>query len=349
MAKLNAKDTLAATERMMSDLKKKIYKPIYLLMGEEPYFIDLVSDYMANNILTPEERGFNQLMLYGKDVTVPQVIDTARRYPMMSSQQVIIVREAQQLKDFESLEVYAKNPLASTILVLCFMNKTVDKRKSLYKSVEKTGGILETAQFREDETVAWIQNYLKGKNCSIMPDAAQILFDHLGADLSRIAHELDKLFTILPEGSNKITAEHIEKNIGISRNYNIYELNKALNKRNTEKAMLIVDYFRKNPPKPNENPFVAIFGNFIKLLKLHLLQRSNPNIDNSTLATGIGVIPFFVHEYKMAAHNYYSLGKVAEIIHLIREYDVRSKGWCNGAADSGDLLRELVVRIVNNN
>ena len=350
MAKLNAKDTLAATERMMSDLKKKIYKPIYLLMGEEPYFIDLVSDYMANNILTPEERGFNQLMLYGsKDVTVSQVIDTARRYPMMCSQQVIIVREAQQLEDYEDLEVYAKNPLASTILVLCFMNKTVDKRKSLYKSVEKIGGILETAQFREDETVVWIKNYLKDKDSDITPDAAQILFDHLGADLSRIAHELNKLFTLLPEGNKKITAGHIEKNIGISREYNVFELNKALNTRNTAKAMLIVEHFRKNP---NEYPFVVtsstIFGNFIKLLKLHLLQRSNPNIDNATLAAGIGVIPFFVHEYKIAANSYYSLGKVAEVIHLIRAYDVRSKGWYNGDADGGDLLRELVVRILNN-
>ncbi len=347
MAKIYAKDTIAATERILSDLKKKIYRPVYLLMGEEPYFVDVVSDYIANNILTPEERGFNQLMLYGKDVNVTQVIETARRYPMMSNQQVIIVREAQQLKDFESLEVYTKNPLGSTILVLCFMNKSVDKRKALYKTVSKSGEILETAQFYESEVVPWIKNYLKGKNCDITPEAAQILFEHLGADLSRIANELDKLFTLLPEGNKKITTEHIEKNIGISREYNVFELNKALNTRNTEKAMLIVEHFRKNP---NEYPMVmtlsTLFGHFLKLLKLHLIQRNQPAISDSQLAMSIGITPYFIGEYKAAARNY-SSGKTAEIIHLIREYDMRSKGWCNGAADHGELLRELVIRITN--
>ena len=345
--KLYAKDTIAATERILSDLTKKIYKPVYLLMGEEPYYIDLVSDYMANNILTPEERGFNQLVLYGKDVHVPQVIDTARRYPMMSNQQVIIVREAQQLKDFENLEVYTKNPLASTILVLCFMHKIVDKRKALYKSVEKIGEILETVQFYENEAVLWIKNYLKEKDSDITPDAAQILFDHLGADLSRIANELDKLFTLLPQDNKKITAEHIEKNIGINRNYNVFELNNALNTRNTEKAMLIVDHFRKNPKEYDMSWVLStLFGHFLKLLKLHLIQRSQPAIDDYRLSSEIGVSSYFIRDYKTAARNYPS-GKTAEIIHLIREYDMRSKGWGNGAADHGELLRELIIRITN--
>jgi DNA polymerase-3 subunit delta len=317
-------------------------------MGEEPYFVDLISNYMANHILTPEERGFNQLVLYGKDVTVTQVVETARRYPMMSGQQVLIVREAQQLKDFESLEVYTKQPLVSTILVLCFMYKSVDKRKGLYKSVDKNGEILETVAFYENEVVAWIKNYLKAKDCNITPDAAQILFEHLGADLSRIANELDKLFTVLPEGSKQITAEHIEKNIGISREYNVFELNKALNTRNTEKAMLIVEHFRKNP---NEYPMVVtlstLFGHFLKLLKLHLIQRNQSNIDDYKLASGIGVNPFFIKDYKTAARNY-PLGRTAEIIRLIREYDMRSKGWNNGAADHGELLRELIIRVVGN-
>ncbi|MCL2133098.1 MAG: DNA polymerase III subunit delta, partial [Bacteroidales bacterium] len=280
-------------------------------------------------------------------ITVAQVIDTARRYPMMSSQQVIIVREAQQLKNFEDLEVYTKNPLTSTILVLCFMHKSVDKRKALYKSVEKTGAILETVQFYENEAVAWIKNYLNEKSCDIRPDAAQILFEHLGADLGKIVNELDKLFTLLPEGNKKITTEHIEKNIGISREYNVFELNNAINMRNTAKAMLIVEHFRKNP---NEYPMVmtlsTLFGNFVKLLKLHLLQRSNTAIDNYTLASGMGIAPFFLSDYKTAGRNY-PPGKTAEIIRLIREYDMRSKGWYNGAADHGDLLRELVIRIVS--
>jgi len=348
MAKIKAKDTIAATERILSDLKKKIYKPVYLLMGEEPYFVDIISDYIANNVLTPDERGFNQLVLYGKDLSVAQVIDTARRYPMMSNRQVIIVREAQQLKNFEELEVYTKNPLASTMLVLCFMHKSVDKRRGLYKSTEKGGEVLETAQFYDNETVSWITRYLKEKNCDIMPDAAQILYDHLGADLSRIAHELDKLFTVLPEGSKKITSEHIEKNIGISREYNVFELGKALNTRNAAKVMRIVEHFRKNP---NEYPMVltisALFGHFLKILKLHLIQRNQPAIDDYKLASEIGVSPFFISEYRTAMRNY-PLGKTAEVIRLIREYDMRSKGWYNGAADHGELLRELAVKIMVN-
>ena len=348
MAKRYAKDTIADTERIISDLKKEIYKPVYLLMGEEPYFVDLISNYITNNVLAPEERGFNQLVLYGKDVTIAQVIDTARRYPMMSKQQVIIVREAQQLKNFEELEVYTKNPLGSTILVLCFMYKSVDKRRGLYKSAEKTGEVLETVQFYENETVSWIKNYLKEKSSDITPDAAQILYDHLGADLSRIANELDKLFTLLPENNKKITIEHIEKNIGISREYNVFELNNALNIRNTEKAMRIVDHFRKNPSEyPMAMTISTLFGHFLKLLKLHLIQRNQPAIDDYKLAAGIGVNPFFIKDYKTAARNY-SPGKTAEIIRLIREYDMRSKGWGNGAADHGELLRELVIKIMIN-
>ncbi len=348
MAKLRAKDTIAATERILSDLKKKIYKPVYLLMGEEPYFIDKVSDYMANNILTPEERGFNQLVLYGKDVTVGQVIDTARRYPMMSNRQVVIIREAQQLKNFEELEVYVKNPLASTILVLCLKGKTADKRKALYKGSEKNGEVLESVQLYDNEVADWVKNYLKEKACTIDPVAAAILVDHLGADLLRIANELDKLFTLLPEGNKHITSEHIEKNIGISREYNVFELNKAITQRDAVKALRIVDHFAKDP---NDNPLVMIlstlFGHFIKILKLHLLKRKNNGFVNpNELAATLGVHSFFLNEYETAARNY-PAGKTVDVIHLIREFDMRSKGWGNGAATHGELLRELVIRIVN--
>ncbi len=347
MAKARAKDTIASTERILSDLKKKIYKPVYLLMGEEPYFIDRISDYIANHVLTPDERGFNQLVLYGKDTNVGQVIDTARRYPMMTNQQVVIVREAQQLKNFEELEAYAKKPLASTILVLCLKGKSADKRRGLYKSVEKSGEVLESSLLYENEVADWVKNYLREKACSITPDAAQILVDHLGSDLSRIANELDKLFTLLPENNKQITAEHIEKNIGISREYNVFELNKALTVRDTVKALRIADHFAKDP---NDNPMVMIlstlFGHFVKILKLHLLRRKQPNSSPGEQASVLGINPFFLREYETAARNY-PPAKTTEVIHLIREYDMRCKGWGNGAASHGELLRELVVRIVN--
>ncbi len=348
MAKLRAKDTQAAAVRILSDLKKKIYKPVYLLMGDEPYFIDLVSDYMANHILTPEERGFNQLVLYGKDTNAGQIIETARRYPMMSNQQVVIVREAQQLKNFEELEVYVKNPLASTILVLCLKGKTADKRKGLYKAVEKHGEVLETVQFYDNEVAEWVKNYLKEKGSSIDAVAAAVLVDHLGADLSRIANELDKLFTLLPENNKHITAEHIERNIGISREYNVFELNNAISKRDAVKALRIVDHFAKDP---NDNPLVMIlstmFGHFSKILKYHLISRKyQGSAPPNELASALGVHPFFLKDYE-AATRHYPAGKTVQVISLIREFDMRSKGWGNGAATHGELLRELVIRIVN--
>jgi DNA polymerase-3 subunit delta len=349
MAKIRSKDTIAATGRILSDLKKKIYKPVYLLMGEEPFFIDRVCYYMNDNILTEEERSFNQLVLYGKDVSAAQVTDTARRYPMMSNQQVIIVREAQQMRDIELLETYAKNPMPSTILVLCYKGKSIDKRKGLYKAISKTGEVLETVQLYDNEVSAWVSDYLKEKKCTIDAPAIAILVEYLGNDLSKIANELDKLFTLLPENSKHITRTHIEDNIGISREYNVFELNKAITKRDTQKAFRIVQHFAKNP---NDNPIVmtlsALFTHFIKILKLHLLKRkyATGNPPANEVASILGVHSFFVGEYEEAARNY-PPSKTIDVIHLLREYDMRSKGRNNGAAGHGELLRELMIRILN--
>jgi DNA polymerase-3 subunit delta len=348
MAQSRLKDITAKTGRILSDLQKKIYKPVYLLMGEEPYFIDKISDYMASHILTEEERSFNQLILYGKDVNAVQLIETARRFPMMSAQQVIIVREAQQMKDIDTLEVYAKAPMPSTILVICYKGKSVDKRRGFYKTVAKTGEVLETAQLYDNEVPAWIAAHLKEKKGTIDATAGAILVEYLGNDLSKIANELDKLFTLLPENNKQITREHIEKNIGISRDYNVYELNKALSQRNSQKAFRIVQHFSKNP---NDNPIVltlgTLFTHFQKILKLHLLKRNyrGANPPANETAALLGINPYFVKDYEEAARNY-SSAKTAEIISLLREYDMRSKGRNNGAADHGELLRELVVKIL---
>jgi DNA polymerase-3 subunit delta len=349
MAKIRAKDVISDTARILGDLQKKIYKPVYLLMGEEPYFIDKISDYMATHILTEEERSFNQLVLYGKDINVVQLIETARRFPMMSTQQLIIVREAQQIKDIEQLEMYVKAPMQATILVLCYKGKSVDKRRGLYKTAVKTGEVLETAQFYDNEVPAWVATYLKEKQCTIEPVAGAILVEYLGNNLSKIAGELDKLFTLLPEKNKNITRAHIEENIGISKEYNVFELNKALGQRNSQKAFRIAQHFAKNP---NDNPLVvtlsALFTHFTKILKLQLLKRKyqGANPPSNEAATLLGVHPFFMGEYEEAARNY-PLAKTVEVISLLRDYDMRSKGRNNGSADHGELLRELVIRILN--
>jgi DNA polymerase-3 subunit delta len=348
MAKIGLKTIAAETRRILSDVQKKIYKPVYLLMGEEPYFIDLVSDYMASHILSEEARSFNQLILYGKDISATQLIETARRFPMMSAQQVIIVREAQQMKNIDMLEVYAKAPMPSTILVICHKGKAVDKRKGFYKTVVKTGEVLETAQLYDNEVAAWVAELLKKKHATIDVAAGAILVEYLGADLSKIAHELDKLLTLLPENNKHITREHIEKNIGISREYNVFELNKAITQRNSQKAFRIVQHFAKNP---NDNPVVltlgTLFTHFLKTLKFHFLKRKyqGANPPPGETAAVLGVNPYFVRDYEESARNY-PTAKTVEIISLLREYDMRSKGRNNGAADHGELLRELVAKIL---
>jgi DNA polymerase-3 subunit delta len=267
---------------------------------------------------------------------------------MMSAQQVIIVREAQQMKDIDMLEIYAKAPMPSTILVICYKGKSVDKRKGFYKTVAKTGEVLETAQLYDNEVAAWVATHLKEKQGTIDVEAGAILVEYLGNDLTKIVNELDKLFTLLPENDKHITRAHIEKNIGISRDYNVFELNKAISQRNIQKAFRIVQHFAKNP---NDNPIVltlgALFTHFLKILKLHLLKRKYQGATPppGETAAALGVIPYFVRDYEEAARNY-PAAKTAAIISLLREYDMRSKGRNNGAADHGELLRELVAKIL---
>ncbi|MDR1406062.1 MAG: DNA polymerase III subunit delta [Prevotellaceae bacterium] len=348
MAKIKFRDTEANYERIVADLKNQKYRPVYLLMGEEAYYIDKISNYIARHVLDEAERSFNQLVLYGKDITVPQLIDTARRFPMMASRQVVIVREAQQLKKIEQLEAYLKQPPATTLLVLCHKGKTVDKRTSFYKMIAKNGEVLETALLYDSELVAWITGYLKEKNCAIDPAASAILSACLGADLSKITNELDKLFTLLPEGNKRITAEHIEKNIGISKDYNTFELNSAVSRRDILTASRIVQHFAHSP---GDYPMVVtvstLFMEFSRILKLHFLKRRHGNaVPQGDAAQQLGIHPFFVRDYERAAANY-PMGKALQVISLLREYDMRSKGFNNGAATHGDLLRELVFKIMH--
>lgn len=329
-------------EEIIGNLKKKIYHPIYFLMGDETYFIDKISDYISDNVLTDAEKGFNQTILYGKDTEAHNIIANARRFPMMSNYQVIVVREAQNIKKIEDLEAYAKNPLNSTILVLNYKYKTIDKRKTFAKLIDQKGVLFEAKKIYDNQLPAWIISYLKNQNYTIAPQAAAMISEYLGADLSKVTNELDKLIISVPAGT-QITPDHVEKNIGISKEFNVYELQNALGERNLLKANQIINYFGANPSaNPIPVTISGLFSYFSKILNYHFLEDKSQN----NVASVLQVHPFFVKTYISAAKNY-NIKKLVEIISILREYDMKSKGWGNVSASPADLQREMIYRILH--
>jgi len=329
-------------EEIISNLQKKIYHPIYFLMGEETYFIDKISDYIADNVLTEAEKGFNQTVLYGKDTEPHTIIANARRFPMMSNYQVIIVREAQNIKKIEDLEPYAKNPLNSTILVINYKYKTLDKRKTFPKLIDQKGVLFESKKIYDNQLPTWISGYLKSQQYTIAPQAAAMISEYLGADLGKVANELDKLIISLPVGT-QITPDHIERNIGISKEFNVYELQNALGERDLLKANRIINYFGANPSS-NPMPVVisSLFSYFSKILNYHFLEDKSQN----NVASVLQVHPFFVKTYVAAAKNY-NIKKLVEIVSILREYDMKSKGFGNISTSPADLQREMIYRILH--
>ncbi len=329
--------------KIVNDIKSGNIKPIYFLMGEEPYYIDKLSDYIEKNVLSEEEKGFNQTVLYGRDVTIEEIISTSKRYPMMADRQVVIVKEAQDLiKTIDKLESYAENPMLSTVLVMCYKYKTLDKRKKVTKYLAKSGVVYESKKLYENQVGDWIKRVLSGKNYSIEPKASAMLVEFLGTDLSKINNELEKLQIILPKGTI-ISANHVEENIGFSKDFNVFELRKAIGERNVLKAYQIAQYFSENP---KDNPMVVtttlVFGFFIQLLKYHGLKDRNPK----NVAAVLGVNPFFLKDYDLALRNY-PMKKVSAIIATLRAIDVKSKGVGAHALPQHDLLKEMLVSIFN--
>ncbi len=329
---------------ILSDIRNKKLKPIYLLHGEEPYFIDLISDAIENNVLEDAQKGFDQTILYGKDADIVTMVNAARRYPMLSDYQVIIVKEAQDLKwkqGEELLQQYVEHVTPTTILVLNYKYGKFDKRKKLYKLIEKVGEVVESSKLYEDKIGAWINGYVKGKGWDIHPQAAAMMAEYLGTDLSKVSNELDKLMLNVPK-TQEIGAMDIERNIGISKDFNVFELNTALAKRNALKAYQIVDYFAANP---KNNPLVVVLGAmggyFTKILKYHYLT------DKSSAAKELGIHPFFLKEYELAARNY-NRRKTFDIINCLKNADLCSKGMNVGSNTSTeDVLREMVFKILN--
>ncbi|MBN8643397.1 MAG: DNA polymerase III subunit delta [Flavobacteriales bacterium] len=329
--------------KIINDIKAGNIKPIYFFMGDEPYYIDKLTEYIENNILSEDEKGFNQMVIYGRDTTIDDVISNAKRYPMMADRQVVVVREAQELsKSIDKLESYVENPQTTTVLVFAYKYKTLDKRKKLPKLIEKSGVLFESKKMYDNQVGTWITRVLQGRGLTIEPKANAMLVEFLGNDLSRISNELDKLQIILPKGST-ITAKDIEVNIGFSKDFNVFELQNALGSKNQVKAYQIAQYFADNP---KDNPMVVttslIFSFFVKLLKYHGLKDKNPK----NVASVLGVSPFFLKDYDVALRNY-PMKKVSSIVATLRDVDNKSKGIGANSLSTHDLLKEMLVKIFN--
>lgn len=330
-------------DTIMSDLKARRFKPIYILMGEEPYYIDKISDYIENNVMPPEERDFNQTVVYGVDTSAAQVVDMARRFPMMSEYQVVIVKEAQNIKNWDRLDNYLEKPLNTTILVLCYKHGTMDARKKYMTKAAAVGVVFKSEKLRENAVPAFIDDYVKSCKATIDPKAKAMIADFIGADLSRITSEIDKVLVSMPDADRKVTPEVVEKKIGISKDYNMFELRDALINKDVLKANRIVKYLDSNPKSASLYAFLpGLFSFFQNLMVAHYSDRTDRGV---MLALGFKS-EWAVKDY-MKALRVFSAGKTMKIIQQIRETDAKSKGIDNPNTSPGDLLKQLVYFILH--
>lgn len=331
-------------EQILADIKKRVYYPIYFLMGEEPFFIDTISNELENTILDEAERSFNQVVLYGSDVSVNDIMSQARAFPMMSDYLVVIVKEAQNVDNIDSLADYIEKLPPTTILVINYKYKKLDKRRALAKYIDKKGVLFESKKLYDNNIPEWITKYLSAKKYNITPKATQMIADFLGNDLHRVRNELEKLMVALPP-SKRIDDADVEYNIGISKDFNVFELQKAIGSKDLPKANRIINYFGDNP---KENPIFMVisvlYGYYTKLLKLHFSKDKN----KSTVATMLGVNPFFVNDYFEAVRNY-SWTDCMNCIEVLREFDLKSKGY-NSTSDISqkELYREMLFKLMKN-
>ena len=331
-------------EQILADIKKRVYYPIYFLMGEEPFFIDTISNELENTILDEAERSFNQVVLYGSDVSVNDIMSQARAFPMMSDYLVVIVKEAQNVDNIDSLADYIEKVPPTTILVINYKYKKLDKRRALAKYIDKKGVLFESKKLYDNNIPEWITKYLAAKKYNITPKATQMIADFLGNDLHRVRNELEKLMVALPP-SKRIDDADVEYNIGISKDFNVFELQKAIGSKDLPKANRIINYFGDNP---KENPIFMVisvlYGYYTKLLKLHFSKDKN----KSTVATMLGVNLFFVNDYFEAVRNY-SWTDCMNCIEVLREFDLKSKGY-NSTSDISqkELYREMLFKLMKN-
>lgn len=338
---------------LVKDLKNRKFKPVYLLHGEESYYIDQISDYIEQNVLSDAEKSFNQSIFYGKDSDIMSILNAAKRYPMMSEYQVVLVKEAQELKwgkdgeddkkSADPLLGYFENPLQSTILVFCFRNGKFDKRKKTYKAIEKKGIIFESASLNDNKVSAWIESFVRTKGYKIQPQASALMAEYLGNDLSKVANELEKLMLNVKVGQ-EINTDDVQNNIGISKEYNVFELQNAIARKDAFKVNQIINYFAENP---KNNPIFLLLGNlnsyFVKILKVHYATDRSPQ----GLARELGVSPYFVKDFENAA-RIYTKEKVFRVISYLRECDMKIKGVdASGNTEQGELMKELLFKIIH--
>ena len=336
--------TTVTYESIMSELKARHFKPLYYLMGDESYYIDKISDWIAENVLQPEERDFNQTILFGSDVTASQIADAAKRYPMMSQYQVLIVKEAQHVKNTEPLEKYMQNPMPSTILVMCHKNGKIDGRKQGYvKTIREAGVLFESMKLKERDLPPFIEHYLQAKGASIDPKSTQLIAESIGADLSRLTSELDKVLLSLPEKDRRVTPQVVEDQIGVSKDFNGFELRDAIVNRNVYKANLIIKYFDENPKAGSIYAFLPLlFSYFQNLMIAHYCPQKG---SQEALAQWLEIRnPWAAKEYVIGLRNYSAM-KVMQIIGKIREMDAKSKGLDNPNTPPGELMKELIFFI----
>ena len=328
--------------KIIRDLKNKVYHPVYMLCGDEEYFIDKISDYIEDHVLNEGEKEFNQSVLYGIETDVLDLVSEAKRYPMMAAYNVVIVKEAQALKNIHELERYTEHPSPSTILVLNYKHAKPDGRKNYVKQIKKQGVFFESKRLYENQLPAWIASYLSEKKVAITPKATQMLIAYLGTDLSKISNEIDKLLIGLKDGE-PIDDEQIEKNTGISKDYNVFELNNALGSKDVLRANRIVNHFGKNEKEHHLAMVLPMMYRFFsQLLLYHTVSRE----DNNTKASVVGVNPFFLKDFQNASRNY-PVKKIARIISYLRDADLQTKGVKGSGATQHDILKELVFKILH--
>ncbi len=335
-------------DQVLQSLKNGQYAPVYFLQGDEPYYIDVIANYLEENVIPEHERGFNQIVMYGKDATISTIVGNARRFPMMAERQLVLVKEAQEIQDFNKedatklLEAYLQNPQPSTLLVFCYKYKTLDKRKALTKLMDKSAVMVSVKKLYDNQVPDWVNNYVANKGHSITPKATFMISEFVGNNLERISNEIDKMLVNFDD-KVQITEKEVEKYIGISKEYNVFELQKALTGKNVLKANQIINYFAANPKGNPVIPIIAmLFSFFSKLLVVHHTKDKS----DRNLASVLKINPFFVKDYKLAV-NHYHLPQVINNIHHLKNADLQSKGIKVGTVNEGQILKELVFKLLH--
>lgn len=338
-------DTAALCSRIVGDAKAGKFAPVYLLMGEEPFYPDIACEAIIKYALSDEERDFNQTIYYGLDTDALTVASEARMYPMMAERRLVVLKEAQMLRSFDALALYCKEPMESTVLVILMRGAKLDKRLSAFKTISANAVVLDSSPLRIDEMDSWIRRYYADRGLSIAPDAAALLAEYAGTDLGKIAVETDKMLKNLPEGVTQVKVQDIENNIGITRQWSIFELTKVLSSHDTAKALRIASHYSQTPKFAMAAATPMLFNHFQRILRLHAYLMSNPKASQGEKASFLGVNPYFVKEYDMAL-RVYPLPKCQAIISMLEEYDYMGKGGDGAIATQEDLFMELIAKIL---